>query len=487
MRTSVEPLEGNKVRLHVAIPADEFERAVDAAFRSLAREVKIPGFRPGKVPRRILERRLGPEVGRERALRDALPGYYRDALAAERLDAIAPPEIDLTAGAEAGDVEFDAVVEVRPTFTLEGWEGLRVEVPYEPPGDEAVDTQLTRLRERFATLEDSAAPLVDGDVAVIDLAGYVHDTPVDALCADDFAYEVGSGLVSPKLDAELRGKRPGDILKLTDTLPDDARRFGEHAGREVGMRVLVKETQRKRLPDLTDDWVAEVSEFSTVAELREATAARLDLIARVQAQLAARDKILDALAERVPVAAPEPLVREEMERRLHDLLHRLEAQGATLEQYLQAVGADRDAFVAQLRAGAERAVLADLALGAIVAQEGIEVSDEELAAEIARIAERSGRSPEAVRADLERRDLLEAVRSDVARAKALQLAVERAVVVDRGGAELDLTLPPGAPATDAAGADTAAVADTPAAPGPGAGGPPGTESAAAGAGKEADG
>ena len=487
MRTSVEPLEGNKVRLHVEIPADEFERAVDAAFRSLAREVKIPGFRPGKAPRRILENRLGPEAARERALRDALPGYYRDALAAERLDAIAPPEIDLTAGAKAGDVEFDAVVEVRPTFILEGWEGLRVEVPYEPPGDEVVDAQLTRLRERFATLEDSAAPLSDGDVAVVDIAGYVHDTPVDGLCAADFSYEVGSGLVSPKLVVELRGKRPGDILKFTDTLPDDPRRFGEHAGREVGIRVLVKETQRKRLPELTDDWVAEVSEFPGGAELREATAARLDLIARVQAQLAARDAVLEALAERVPVSAPEPLVREEMERRLHDLLHRLEAQGATLEQYLQAIGADRDTFVAQLRAGAARAVLAELALGAIVDQEGIEVSDEELDAEIARIAERAGRSPKAVRADLERRGALEAVRSDVARAKALQLAVERAVVVDAGGAELDLTLPPGG-ASEATGSHLPdAAAGVPGAADPGGDGPAGTETAATSAGKEADG
>lgn len=442
MQTSVEPLDGNKVRLHVAIPADEFERAVDAAFRSLAREVRIPGFRPGKAPRRVLESRIGTEAARERALRDALPGYYRDALAAEHLDAIAPPEIDVTAGSEAGDVEFDAVVEVRPTFTLEGWEGIRVEIPYEPPTDDAVDAQVDRLRERFATLEESASPAGDGDVVCIDIAGYVHDEAIDALTADDFLYEVGSGLVTPKLDDELRGKRPGDILKLTDTLPADPARFGEHAGREVGIRVLVKEVQRKRLPDLTDEWVAEVSEHATVAELREATARRLDLLGRVQAQLMARDRLLEALAERVPVAAPEPLVREEMERRLHDLLHRLEAQGATIDEYLRAVGTDRDTFVAQLREGAERAVLAELALGAIVAQEGIDVGEEELAAEIDRLAQRSGQRPEQVRRDLERRDLLGAVRSDVARGKALQLVLDRAVIVDAAGAEIDVSLPP---------------------------------------------
>src|SRR5262245_53155276 len=167
--TSVEPLEDNKVRLHVAVPAADFERAIDAAFRKLAREVRVDGFRPGKAPRRLLEARLGTGVGRDQALRDSLPEYYAEAVVAESIDVIAAPEIDITAGEESGDVEFDAVVEVRPEVPIEGYDALRVEVPSPTITDEMVDAQLDQLRERFADLEDSAAPLTDGNYAEIDI------------------------------------------------------------------------------------------------------------------------------------------------------------------------------------------------------------------------------------------------------------------------------------------------------------------------------
>ncbi len=195
--TSVEPLEGNKVKLHVAIPAAEFERAIDAAFRKLAHEVKMPGFRPGKAPRRLLEARLGTEVAREQALRDSLPEYYVEAVEAEDIDVIAPPEIDITAGEDDGDVEFDAVVEVRPHVTVEGHDALQVEIPNPAVADDAVDAQVDTLRERFADLEDSTTPLIDGDYAEIDIKGYVHDESIEGLTATDFLYEVGSGIVVP--------------------------------------------------------------------------------------------------------------------------------------------------------------------------------------------------------------------------------------------------------------------------------------------------
>ena len=177
--TSVEELPENKVKLHVSIPASEFERAIDAAFRKLAGEVKIPGFRPGKAPRQLLEARLGSDVARDQALRDSLPTYYADAVQSEELDTIA----DITAGEESGDVEFDAVVEVRPVVELQDYLGLRIEVPTPAVTDEVVDTQLDALRDRFADLEDSSRPLAEGDYAQIDIKGYVHDEALDALTA----------------------------------------------------------------------------------------------------------------------------------------------------------------------------------------------------------------------------------------------------------------------------------------------------------------
>jgi trigger factor len=443
--TSVEALEGNKVRLHVAIPASEFDKAVDAAFRKLASDVKIPGFRPGKAPRQLLEARFGPDVARREALQEALPGYYADAVDAEDLDAIAPPEIDITSGQDEGDVEFDAVVEIRPVVTLTGYDALRVEVAATEVTDEAVDAQIDALRNRFADLDESAAPLTDGDYAEIDIKGYVHDEAIDALTATDFLYEVGSGMVVAKLDEELRGKRPGEILKFNDRLPE---RFGERAGEEVGFQVLVKDAKRKVLPVVNDDWVSEVSEFETVDELRADVRRRLQLVSKVQTQMAARDKVLEAAAELVDIEIPDPLVHQEMERRLHDLAHRLEGQGATIEQYLAATGQEQEAFVAAVRQGAMAGVRADLALRAVVAQEGIAATEDELDAEIARLAERMEEKPAKVRRDLDRRGLLEAVRSDIARGKALQLLVDRATVVDEQGNPLDLSMPEDLPEAD---------------------------------------
>lgn len=438
METSVETLEGNKVRLRVAVPADEFESAIDAAFRKLAREIRIPGFRPGKAPRRILEAHLGTELAREQALRDALPDYYSRAVAAESLDTIAPPEIDVTAGQDSGDVEFDAVVEVRPQARVEGYAGLKVTLPDPAVPEADVDAQVDIIRDRFADLEDSAAPLQKGDYAQLNIKGYVHDEEVPGLTASDFLYEVGSELVVPKLDTELTGRRPGDIVRFNDVLPA---RWGERAGQEVSFQVLVKETKRKVLPEVTDEWVREASEFDTLEELRKDIRARMEGIRRIQAQLALRDKLLDAVAGLVEVEIPESLVTGEMERRLHSMIHRLQEQGATIEQYLAATGQTEDQLVAQVRIEAVMGVKADLALRAVASQEEIEVADAEVDAEIARLAERTGAKPAQLRREIERGRGLEAVRSELARGKALQFLVDHAVVVDEEGKSLDLSLP----------------------------------------------
>jgi len=440
LTTSVEPLEGNKVRLHVAIPAADFERAIDAAFRKLAHEVKIPGFRPGKAPRRLLESRFGTEVARDQALRDSLPEYYSEAVVQEDVDVIAPPEIEITAGEEEGDVEFDAVVEVRPVVEVVGHDNLRVEVDVPEITDEVIAEQVDRLRERFADLEESDQPLTDGDYAEIDIAGSIAGEDVEGLSANDYLYSVGSGIVTDKLDEELRGKKSGDILLFDDELPE---RFGDQEGEAVSFRVLVKETKKKVLPELTDEWVGEVSEFDTVAAFQDDIRTRLDLYGKVQAGVQVREKIFTEAAGLVAIEPPEALVNQEMERRLHDMAHRLEEQmkGLTIPQYLAMTGQDQQEFVDTLRESSKEAVRADLALRAVIVQEAIEASEDELTAEIERVAEQFDEKPAQVRKDLERRGVLEAVRSDIARSKALQFLVDHAEVVDANGNAVDLTLP----------------------------------------------
>jgi trigger factor len=209
----------------------------------------------------------------------------------------------------------------------------------------------------------------------------------------------------------------------------------------VKFRVIVKDAKQKVLPDLTDEWASEASEFDTVDELRDDIRNRLDMMQKLQAQMAVRDKVLEAAADLVPVEAPEALVDSETRRRVEDLAHRLSHQGANLDQYLAATGKDPQEYIDEIKVGAARAVLADLALRAVMAQEEITATDEELDAEVVRLAERVNEKVNRVRRDLEKRGALEAVRSDVARGKALEFLVEHAVVVDEEGNVLDLSLP----------------------------------------------
>lgn len=455
MQTTVEALDDSLVRLRVTVPEPEFDKAIDAAFKKLAHEVRLPGFRPGKAPRKLLEARLGTEIARQQAFKDGLPEFYAQAVIDNDVDVIGFPEIEITAGEDDGDVEFTAVVEVRPTVTLLGYDSLRVEVPFEPVDDAAVDRQIDTVRQRSAELVDSIRPLAEGDYATIDITGSATGDDgeveeVDGLVAKEFLYKVGSGTVVAELDDQLRSTKPGDIIEFGADLPD---RFGERAGIAVQFRVLVKGAQEQVLPELSDDWAAENSEFDTVEELRADVSKRLDLMRRLQGQMALRDKVVAAAAELVPIPPPDTLVDQEAQRRLQDLQHRLGHQGIGIEQYLAMTGTEPQSFLDQLREGARGAVLADLALRAVVAQEQISATDGELDDEVVRLAEEAGQKPDKARRNLERSGMLAGLRDDIARAKALQFLVDHAQVVDENGEAVDLTIP-----------DPPAAATVPAAP-----------------------
>ena len=429
MRSSVEPLEGNKVKVSVEVDEAEFDKAIDAAFRKIARETRIPGFRPGKAPRRILEARLGTDVARQEAMHDALPDFYIKALEEQDVDAIAPPEIEITGGRESGPIQFEAVVEVRPQVSVGGYQGLRVTVASPEVSDEEVDRQVDRLREQFGELQTVSRPARDGDHVLIDLKGYRHSEQIEGLTADDFLYELGSGSVVPELDEELRDKKAGDILKFTASVPGQEE--------EVGFQVLVKEVKEKLLPDVTDEWASDASEFDTVDALRDDIRNRLGAVKKMQAQLSVRSEVVDALVEVVAEDMPEALINEEMQRRLHELSHRLGAQGADLAQYLQATGQSAEEFQTGLRDAAISAVKADLALRAVADAEGLEATDEEVDAEIERIAQAAGQKPAAVRKQLDRNDQLPAVRSDIRKGKALTWLSEHVEIADEEGKIID--------------------------------------------------
>src|SRR5947207_10942723 len=243
MKAVVEPLEGNKVKLSVEVDEDEFEKALDAAFRRIAREVRIPGFRPGKAPRRILEARIGKESARQEALRESLPDYYARAVQETDVDPIAPPDIDITAGAESGAVAFDAVVQVRPQVSVAGHGGLRAVVPSPEVTDEEVDRQVDRLRAQGGRLETVDRPARTGDNVTLSVTATRSGSEAPFYETDDELYEIGSGTIVPELDARLDRAKVGDILTFSAPVP------GDEEGDELHFRVLVKDVKEKILPE----------------------------------------------------------------------------------------------------------------------------------------------------------------------------------------------------------------------------------------------
>ena len=431
MRATSETVEGNKVRLSVEVDEAEVDSVLADAVRALSRQARVPGFRPGKVPRQVLEARMGGSVAlRTEALREAIPDFYARALADAEIDPISPPEIDITSGQDAGALAFDAVVEVRPVVPIPGYAGLKVTIPSPKVTESDVDAQIDRLRETDAELIEVERPARDGDHVTIDIHGTLPDGE-EVLGADDFLYEVGSARVVPALDDQLRGARVGDVLAFSADAPDAT----PGHERQIAFRVLVKDVKEKKLPAVTDEWAADASEFSTVDELRADLRDRMAKVKSVQAQLSLRQGALSALAELVEDdQVPEVLVEEELRERLHDLGHRLEQQGLSVGQFLELTGMGEEAFLANLRTEARQAVKGDLALRSLAEQESLEVGDDEVDAEIDAMASRLQLQPAVVRERLTRAGRIPAVRSEQRKAKALAWLLDHVEVVDEEGA-----------------------------------------------------
>lgn len=430
MKSTVEPLEGNKVKLSISVDSEEFEKQIDASFKRIAREVRIPGFRAGKAPRKLLEARIGLDAARGDALEHGIPEYYAEAVTEHELDVIAQPEIDVTAGEDEGDVSFDATVEVRPVVTVGGYDSLRVTIDSPHVSDEDIDERIESLRNGFATLEDVDRPAQTGDNVTIDIAGARDGEEIEGLVAEDYLYEVGSGTIVPELDEQLAGAKVDDEVTFTADHPDPEED-------PVDFTVRVKAVKEKVLPEVDDAFAAEASEFETIAELRADLEKRMGVVKRVQAKMQVEQKTAEALGALVDIEIPEALINEEVRNRLDDMAMRLQAQGIGLEQYLATTGQDQEAFVAELQENAQQGVRVDLALRAVVVAEELEADDAAIDEEILAVAERVGEKPAKVRKQLERNGQIPAVRSDISKRKALEWLVENVELVDEEGNTID--------------------------------------------------
>jgi trigger factor len=429
VETTIETLDGDRVRLTVAVDAAEFDTAVDAAFRRLAKEVRLPGFRPGKAPRKVLEARLGTGVGRQEALQSALPDYYGRALADLEVDAIDSPEIQITGGAEEGNLTFDAVIPVRPRPSVAGHGSLRVVIPVPFATDADIGSRLDLLRSRHSSLETVDRPAEDGDQVTIDIDGTHEGEAVDGLTAADYLYEVGGGAVVPEIDENLRGSSAGDILKFEAEHPeeDGVLRF----------RIEVKEVQVTVLPDVDDAFAATASEFDTAEELIADLRKRIDSMKRDQAAILVRDRTAEAVADLVEVQPPAALVEAEIDGRIRDLAMRLDSQGLKLERYLEAMGRDVDSLRDDFRESAEISSRVDLGLRAVAEAEGLEADDDLLGSYLDILASQSDSDVDTVRERLRESGRLLDVRADLRKQAALEWLLERVEIVDEDGNEVD--------------------------------------------------
>jgi trigger factor len=427
VKSTVEALEGNKVKLSVEIDEQEFEPAVDAAFKKIAREVRIPGFRPGKAPRRVLESHIGAGAGRAQALNDALPEYYSDAVLANEVDVIAPPEIEITDGQESGIIKFDAIVEVRPVITVTGYADMAVEIPAPTPSDDEIDAQLDRFRNQYGDLEVVERAADSGDFVTVDIEGSQNDEVLEGLVASAYLYEVGSAGIVPELDEQLVGAAAGDTRSFDAPHPN-----GEDED-PLHFEVTVTEVKAKVLPELDDEFAAQASEFETMAAWRDDLVTRMTEVRKAQSQMMVREKIGEALAELVTDELPEPLIAAEMNERLQDMAMRLQAQGLSLEQWLQFSGTDTEQFLDDLKTTADRSARVDLALRAVALSESIEVLEEDLDIEFEAVAARVQQDSDVVRTQLTEAGHLPALKSDISKRKALDWLTESVRISDEAG------------------------------------------------------
>jgi trigger factor len=378
MRTEVTELPESRVKIAVAVEPEQLAKRVDRAAATLAGEMKMPGFRKGKVPAQLVIQRIGREAVVEQALRDGLPEWYERALLESGVASIGEPKLDVgELPGEGEELTFTIEVGVRPKAELGDWQGLEVgRAEIEVPTD-AVDAELGRLREGFASLTPVDRPAASGDAIVIDFAGTIDGEPFEGSEGRDFVIELGGENLLAEFDAALDGAAGGDERTVEVTFPDD-HRPEELAGKTATFAVTVKEVREKNLPELDDEFAAEASEFETLEELREEIRSRMSQGLEQRAEAEFREAAVDAAAANAKLEVPHDLVHARAHEMWERIERQLQARGIDPQAYAQMQGKDRHDLIDDAEEDAERALRREAVLAAVAEAEGIEPSDEDL-------------------------------------------------------------------------------------------------------------
>lgn len=433
VKSTVEHLSPTRVRINVEVPFDELKPNFDRAYKALANQVRIPGFRPGKVPARVLESRIGRGPVLDEVVNEAVPAKYMEAINGTEVRTLGRPEIEVTKIEDGDQIEFTAEVDVRPEITVPAFGELSVSVDDVETTEDEVQEQLDELRARFGTLTGVERPAEQGDFVSIDLSATVDGEDVEEARTSGLSYEIGSGQLIEGIDDALIGASAGDTNTFTTKLV-----AGEYADRDAEVTVTLDTVKERHLPEADDEFAQMASEFDTAEELLADLRERLARVKRMQQGMQARDKVLEALLETVEVPLPENVVASEVEVREHDAIHPFDHDEAKFAEWLESQGQTREQFDAETREEAEKAVRTQLVLDTIADAENVSVSDNELTERIIYQAQRFGVSPDQYVQQAQQSGQLGAIYADVRRSKALFSVVRQATVVDGSGSELDL-------------------------------------------------
>jgi trigger factor len=433
VKTAVEELSPTRVRLSVEVTFEELKPSLDKAYREVSRQVRIPGFRPGRVPPRVIDMRVGRAAVLTEAVNEALPEFYSKAVQEAEVLTLGQPEVEVTQLDDGKDLTFTAEVEVRPKFELPDLSELSVTVDNAEVTPDDVEEYLSSLRERFASLKTAQRPAENDDYVTIDLSASVDGEPVEDAQASGLSYQIGSGTMLEGLDDALVGMSAGESATFTSELAG-----GESAGQQADVTVTVQSVKVKELPELDDDFAQLASEFDTLGELRADTRRQLERVRRLRQATQARDHAVDALVDSIDIPLPEKFVEHEMEHARESVDNQLQQMRTTMADYLESREQTPEEFEAELLTQSQRAVKVGFILDQVARDENLSVTQAELSYFVADQAQRMGIGPEYLARQLSESGQIGTAITEVLRGKAATLVVERVRVTDEAGNVIDV-------------------------------------------------
>jgi len=427
MKTTVKELPGSRAEVQVEVPAAEVEKATSRAARALAKEMRLPGFRAGKAPPSLVIQRIGFGTVLQEAIRDGLPEWYELALFDSAVAAIGDPDIEIVAAPEEEGLplEFKFTVGVRPQAELGAYKGLEVGKDDKEVPDELVDTEIERIREGFARLEQVERPAAEGDSVLIDFEGFADGSPFQGGAAEDYLLSLGSGQLIEGFEEQLVGTSAGEEREVKVTFPADYQ--AEHlAGEDAVFKVKVKEVREKVLPGLDDDFASDASEFDTLEELRADIREKAGTALGSRAEEDFRIAAIDAAVAEASVEVPDELATARATERWERMERQLAGRGMDPGAFLQMQGKSREELIEETKSDAEKELRREAVVTAIAEAEGIEVSEEEMVGALEHSAEHERTTPEKLLERLRKSGRDSMVREDIRARKAIDLVAEAA-------------------------------------------------------------